>query len=283
MSIKATPTPAVTNRVLEDSVLRAIAFIRGVGLAPNIRTLLESAGYTDAVHLQGWVLARTASGVGADGSSAVSPVSDAVRELAEFNDSGFTRIEAALTHLHPAESAFVFKGVAAGNGVDAVIPASIVLDRLKALASDPSRTATRDADKAALDTLAARGYDDKELTHMRSLVDIAMAGAKSGAVPDDMVKHTKDLKAMYDWYVDWSETAKVLVPRRVDLIRLGLAKRQKHVVPVDPTPPTAPGATLTPGTTTSPSPSPSPRGPSSPLPPGLPPMPPTGALPATPA
>jgi hypothetical protein len=54
-----------------------------------------------------------------------------------------------------------------------------------------------------------------------------------------------DLEALRAWFDDWTETAKIVITRRDELIRLGLAKRKKanktaKMAPIAPAPASVP-------------------------------------------
>ncbi|MCU0687899.1 MAG: hypothetical protein MUF34_37585 [Polyangiaceae bacterium] len=104
-------------------------------------------------------------------------------------------------------------------------------DRLDALASSPDRQPTREADRAALATLEARGLGAAERERLRGLVQRAEstpAVDPADAAGDEAAqkKYLADLSALRGWFVEWAKTARVAVKRKDYLIRLGLAKRK---------------------------------------------------------
>lgn len=219
-------TTSNTNRVLEQTPSRVLVFIRAVGINADIRRTLADAGYSEDVHAQGWDLLQKTSGVSL-GSSGGNPVSDAIHSLSDWNAAGFHRIHAALAHLHPGQESFVFKDLAPASGIAAVLSVATLLDRLDALdgvgPEAAERKATADADKKATATLASRGIDDKERKRLRDLVKTA----QSAPMPTTPSPSASDgpLLALQAWFEDWSETAKAVITKRGDLIKLGLAKR----------------------------------------------------------
>ena len=82
-----------------------------------------------------------------------------------------------------------------------------------------------EADKRALATLAARGIDSKERTRLRELVKTAQSAPSATSV-ETLSAQEAALRALKMWHEDWAETARAVIKKRADLIRLGLAKRQ---------------------------------------------------------
>ncbi len=129
--------------------------------------------------------------------------------------------------------------LAGGAGVAAVVSVSIFLDRLHALENSPDRKSTRKADHAALATLERRGITTQERKHMRHLVDLVETSAAANA---DTVIETMTVDArmqalltLHAWLQDWSDSARSVIKRRDQLLRLGIGKRQKRT----PAPPPA--------------------------------------------
>ena len=105
------------------------------------------------------------------------------------------------------------------------------LERLDALENSPDRITTRAQDLEALATLEKRGITQDERQRMRSLLNIAQGLSTTTNTADTRLD---DLRALRAWFDDWSETARIVVSRRLYLIRLGLAKRKKSVPPAKP-------------------------------------------------
>jgi hypothetical protein len=236
-----------SRTLLEETPQRALTFLRGIGVNPELASIMEANGYSEKVHDEGWALMFKASGYSPGGGMFGNPTSEAIRQLADWNGVGFHRMHAALAHLHPEQEAFVFHDVEPKTGVEAVISTGMILDRLDVLEKATDRAETRDADKKALDTLAERGIDGKERTRLRALVNVAKSTAKKPLVATDVDARTAALVELRNWYADWAETAHAVITRRGDLIKLGLAKRQKRSEPDAKTSPTPASPTATNG------------------------------------
>jgi hypothetical protein len=219
----------LSRQVAEETPGRVLTFLRAVGLSLPLRTIFAAHGYTSEEHQLGWKLLHAVSGY----SAAFPPVNEeaqvrgAVAELGLWSEPGFRRVHAALGRLHPQQDAFVFNGLTAATGASAVLAVATFLDRLDHLEGGVAREATREADHAALATLAARGITTEERTRLGSLVKIAQ---RFDAAPDNSPcdeRISPDLLALRAWYLDWSQTARAVIKRRDHLIRLGLARRKR--------------------------------------------------------
>ncbi len=123
-----------------------------------------------------------------------------------------------------------------------MVSVSKLVERLDALKDSPERAATREADNAALATLAQRGIDAALLTKLRELVAIAqMAEPIESAATTAKNSESREqaLRELLAWYKDWSETARVVIRRRDYRIMMGLSKRRQAEDPEPPAPSTA--------------------------------------------
>ena len=244
------------NKTLEQLPGRALTLIKGIAKSPEIHRVMEGAGYTIDTQKQGFALLEAATGFGMSGSPAgtSSPSTDAITAVSDWYGPSFDRIEAALTHLHPDQAGYVLHGLVSVTGVASVVAAAVFLDRLADLAGTgpnaDARKATAADDKKAIETLAARGFDDKELKRVRALVDTAHTATAEGVAPITEDEQTKRLDALQGWYQDWSETARALVTKRGDLIKLGLA--HPHTAAAAPAAPPAPAPVAVPVTPVAP-------------------------------
>lgn len=117
--------------------------------------------------------------------------------------------------------------VAAAGDTQAILGIELLLGRMDALESSPDRAATRDEDRAALTTLAQRGYTPAERQRLAGLVEIARRGTKqTEPISVAVAPSTVELE-VYRFFNDWAETARVRIKRRDQLIMLGLAKRRR--------------------------------------------------------
>lgn len=217
-----------SRSTLERAYDRAPRFLRAIGRYPEISAALAEVGYTAADHDEGWNLLHRVAGYRRDEPVvlAKSPGADAMAELDAWDEKGFVLARAALERRHPAQADFVFEGLEASTGAEAVLGVRTFLERLTALAEDPARAETRDADAAALATLAERGIDAAERARLAELVRVASSAAPA-VLPDDDDADVA-LVELYAWYREWSRTARVVIKSRRMLIYLGLANPKRR-------------------------------------------------------
>ncbi len=253
-SAKATPSVAppsvldeestvtVGSETLEGTPVRLMLLLRGIGTIKAVREVLRGRGYTTKEHGRGWALLHACSGfVEGDGSEDTS-VAEAIAEIDAWDEPTFSIADASLKHRHPAQYAFVFQDLRATRGVGAVVGAQTFLTRLDALESSPDRAATREADHAALATLAERGITPAERARVRELIRKTEAltdDGSSGMEQLSVAEQTSRLRAARAFYEEWSQIARTLITRRDLQIRLGLAQRKSpgasEDAPADPT------------------------------------------------
>jgi hypothetical protein len=223
-------TPQQIDRMCE----RATKFLGAVSQVPAIRSLLHLGGYTAGEHAHGWDLLLRLLGY----QQATDPVGSpqeirqraATVALDEWDGRGFERARAALDHRFPSQSRYVFDGLCAGTGAEAIGTVRTFLDRVAALrdGTDLARSATRDADREAAELLVVR-----RITHPAEEQRLRTLIAEATSLPDlpppaqpDPTLRQQTAHELAAWLRDWRETARVLVVRRDYLIRLGLAERR---------------------------------------------------------
>lgn len=223
----STSTAIPSRQVLEETPARALRFLGAVARVFGIRAQLAPRGYDEVEHRRAWDLLHQVSHFRPEASSSFqhdAAVREAIGILDGWDERGFRIASAALKHRHPEQHAFVFDDLAAAQGEAAVVSVSRFLDRLDALESSPDRAGTRDADLAALETLARRGVHAAERARLRQLVDVAQAVLPP---PEENSDRLENLAALHAWLDEWSETARAVIRRRDHLIALGLVKRRK--------------------------------------------------------
>jgi hypothetical protein len=223
-------TISYEQQILEETPAKVIPFLRAVATNKEIRAAMHQCGYTEEEQARGWQLLLAATGYVPTGYGTTDDdnARAAIAELDAWDESGFRRVHAALGRLHPDQDAFVFAGLDPAQGASAVVSVATLLDRLDALESSPDRAATRDADRAAIATLARRGIDAAVRAHLHAVVKTAQTAklpvpADTPPVVADRQNALCDLRA---WHKDWAETAHAVIRRRDQLILMGLAKRR---------------------------------------------------------
>ena len=231
----------------EDSLTRALQFLRTVGTDSTIRAAMRQVGFGIDDMKQGWSLvlkACSAPAVDTKFTPHSGPVAEATQKIEAWQSTMLLRAHAALRRLHPEQDAFVFDHLEMGSGIAAVVSVSLFLQRLGALESSADRKGTRKADRAALATLEQRGITEEECKQIKALVHLvettpAPAVEDAVAPPDARMAALGELHA---WVQDWSDCARSVITRRDQLLRLGIGKRRAREASVTPAPQPTPAA-----------------------------------------
>jgi hypothetical protein len=230
-----TTTPS--RQVLEETAARTLKFLRAAGTTRTISLILATRGYTTAVHHDGWHRLHKVSGFDESGAIGVDEnpaVRDAVAAIDAWDEPNFRIAHATLAMTFPEQDAALFAGgLTPAVGVGAILTVKTFLDRV-----DTLERGTK-ADKAAVARLAERGIDKNERKRLRALLATAESTVNVGPhVEGESLTDTKqdDLVALYAWFSEWSEVARIVIKRRDHLIALGLASRKKKAAPTPPPP-----------------------------------------------
>lgn len=222
------PSPPTVSKFLRATVPgRVLTFLAAVAAEPEIRKRLASAGYEPHVDgRQAWTLLQAVvePPPGPDPEPDTTAI-DAIRELEAWLDPNLRRMGAALAHHHPDVHAWFFDGLAPAPGAGAVLVAGVLLDRIDRLGAEP--VGANPSNDAALATLDKRGFGPGVRADLRRLVErskrFSPGPPRAGPAVDLDAAHA----ALYAWWRDWSATARVVITRRDQLIRLGLAERRR--------------------------------------------------------
>lgn len=220
-----------SRQSLERAFERVPRLLRGVARLPKTAAALKKIGYTEAVHAEGWALLHAVAGfeAGARPALPTSPAAEAMASLDAWDERGFTLARAVLDWSHPEQAAFVFAGLKASTGAQAVVGIRLFLDRLTALEGGAERAATREADQAALADLASAGIDAAERARLAALVAQAEGvapgpgAAASAAQAEADAAAERALVALHRWYGRWSTLARIAIHSKRDRITLGVS------------------------------------------------------------
>lgn len=228
--------------VLEETPSRALKLLSAIAAVPAIRAAMGQRGYGEDDQDEGFALTLAASGYKKKPGVPMETdarVRAALAEVDAWDETNYRIAKAALGRKHKEQCDYVFSGLEASTGAMALAGVSLFLDRLDALESGAERKAMRKADKAALETLAARGITPQERGRLRELVKIATSApaldpsvAKTQA--DSEAERVQALRDLRSWYDEWSEVGRAVVKRRDYQIRMGLARRKKGEKPTTP-------------------------------------------------
>lgn len=226
------------QQTLDDVPNRVFRFLIGVAKSVPARAALQAKGFNQAEHDFAWSRLQLLGALPGAPVALDSAVRSAIVELDGWDGPHFEAIENSLLRSFPEQAEFVFTGLSASEGAEAVLGVELLLSRLEALESGYGRSAnTRDADRAALDLLEKRGYGKSERARLSALVSVAKSMAPVSAV-DRSARSAAQLE-LYRWFSEWSAHAKNAELARGALITLGLAERRKTVGDGEPDAPPA--------------------------------------------
>jgi len=226
---------------------RALNLLSGIARFPEIAGALSGYGYSQEEHALGWALIAEAGGKNLMViPHEVTPnvVRDAIAMIDGWDESTFRLASKALLRGHPAQHAFVFEGLKPDTGLGSVLAVQTFLERLTALESSVEREATREADTAALATLASRGINREERERMGELVRLAQSIPTGGGASAEEAAATREeqrkaaLIELHFWWDDWAEVARQCISKRLYLRAMGLVTSSPSSSP----PPEAPEA-----------------------------------------
>jgi hypothetical protein len=224
-----------SQEVLEGTPERVTKFLQGIGALPIVRTLLAQNGMTDEDIKEGRALLLECLAEPIEAAPQVQTESAvaqraAVAELDQWDEPNFARFGATLRRHHRSAYEYVFHDLKPATGPLAVQGIATFLARIDALeaASDPSRSDSKKADAEAVALLEARGLTRAERKRLKKLVDVAL-GPTAALAEMPKINTSARLVALSElraWFDEWSTTARAVVKKRSDLIRLGLAARK---------------------------------------------------------
>ena len=231
---------------LSQKFVRVLKFLLAV-TDPRIFNLLALRGFGNETRKEGWRLFNTAGGLEVDlQESAVEfhGAADGVARVDAWENVWFDVADAALRHLMPAVHQKLFHNLGKASGNEAVFTVTTFLDRLDALEADGHAAA------AAL--LATRGLTAAVRTEARALLEEIMAGdvpVAAVAEPQAQAARERAQEQMWQWYLDWSKTARTVVARKDLRIRLGISTTTQHDDEPDEDPATPPAPVPPPAVT----------------------------------
>ena len=227
------------HQTLDEAPNRVFRFLIGLAKSIPARAALQAKGFTQAEHDYAWTRLQSLGSLPGLPAVLDAAVRNAIVELDGWDGPNFEAIENSLLRNFPEQAQFVFEGLSASEGAEAVLGVEKLLARLDALENGTGRDpAKREADRAAIELLATRGYSKVERERLRALVQVA----KSVPPPPIVDRSTREVTQLelYRWFLEWSAHARNSDLGRSALIGLGLAERRKKAddgAPDDPSPP----------------------------------------------
>jgi len=206
-----------------DRVLKLLMGLRNA----RISELLKQYGFTEKDRTQGWMLlkALTDGRLAERGPTRQDPA--LIRLLDEWENRWFPIASASLKNRFPEAHEWLFLNLTQTEGNAVVISVSTFVDRLGKLATEPSLEA-RGAE--ARELLTQRGLNAATMqvaTTMLSALDATAPSGPTSVVDPEQAAQAE--QAMWTWYLEWGEIARVAITDRRLLRELGFLSYQKPV------------------------------------------------------
>lgn len=207
---------------------RVLRFLLGLR-NPHIVVQLKPYGFGAAQLQEGWALLN-ALGKGRLDLDPVEPTYDAesLRQLDQWENKWFVIGSATLTRHAPEVQRWFFKNLVQTEGPAVIVSTGTFLERWELLDKSEAQGGPPAGGKAAKKLLAERGLNTETVDQARRLLKVL--GAVTGPLPDveagaqTAADLEKAEKAMWGWYLEWSQVARTAITRRLYLRQLGFLR-----------------------------------------------------------
>lgn len=208
-----------------------------------VRRALLRHGLDKAEIARGWQLFYTAARglLSEEELEETDVVAGALAELDAWENTWFPIVRATLGANFPAVADQVFLNLGQATGREVILTVTTLLDRVEGLGAAAAGTSERNAfallERRGLDPAVRRGARDLLAAIQKLDLPVETTETPSGSDPE------ADLRAAWTWYLEWSEIARVSIPRKDLRIRLGVSSpTEPRDEPSDSDEPTDPGA-----------------------------------------
>ena len=219
-----------------DKAFRVIRFLLGLR-NPRIATALAGYGFKQQDMAEGWTLINALG----KGKLALLPSEprdmETLLKLDAWENQWFPIAQAALDRRFPDLSGKFFLNLVQTEGPGVALSVGTFVDRYDELTSSPAKYGA-DAPKA-VQLLADRGLTAAVVQEARALLT-ALTQVTAPAEPPPVVEQEAQLTAaedaMWAWYLEWSQIARVAIKQRGLLKELGFlnVRRATEDDTVDP-------------------------------------------------
>ncbi len=188
---------------------------------PRIASALMKYGFSDADLQEGWTLLLAVGRVTLD-THAPRADADTIRKLDEWEDCWFPIAAGTLAHRFPAVHAQVFKNLSPTDGPSVAVSVRTFIERLDQMAVGAGAYGADGPQAKAI--LEARGLTPSVLNEARALLETAANFANVVALMAAQESKTfeKAENELWEWYLEWSEIARVAIGQDLLLRQLGL-------------------------------------------------------------
>jgi len=226
---------AVRKQRIDRDMKRGMLLMGGLSESPELLKGMMLLGYTEEDHQLGLdllleLIRRRLCLQGMPDLEVIHP-KEALKALLSWINKNIGMARGTLEHLHGEQEEYVFKDLDLKNKIYSCPHLYLFLARIRTLweGTDPDRSASREADRAAIGALRRRNILGDEIeAHLLELLE-AVKGVdymKTAYTPDE----TACLEAaerFRTWLKEWRAVARQAFPKRHQQIRLGLARRRR--------------------------------------------------------
>jgi hypothetical protein len=199
-----------------------------IGLrAPRVGAAMAAYGFTNEDLDEGWKLLRAVSGVKLD--AAGKPASaDTIANLDAWENKWFPIAAATLERRFPAVHAQVFKNLSQTKGIAVVVSVRTFIDRFEQMAAGAGSFGTEGV--AAAKVLESRGLTQAVIAEARAQLESVgkiTIEAETATFEHDEAELAKAEDALWSWYLEWSQIARIAVKQRSLLRSMGFGPTRK--------------------------------------------------------
>jgi hypothetical protein len=229
-------------------VLRLLLGLRN----SRIATSLAMHGFTENDMMEGWELLQALGKMRFDTVLLPTDV-QTIQALDTWENVWFPIASAALARRYPASHAHLFLNLSQTEGPEVAVSIRTLLDRLDVMSKGEAPYGAEGTKAAEL--LAARGMTGAVIAEARNML-ATLAKVAPPLVPlsveEQREQQAEAERAVWEWYLEWSQVARVAIRQRSLLRQLGFLgdrpaeEEDEPEVPAppatgtEPNPPTAP-------------------------------------------
>jgi hypothetical protein len=200
-------------------VLRLLLGVRN----PRIATALATHGFTERDMKEGWDLLQALGNTRLAGTLAPAADVQTITALDTWENQWFPIASASLARHFPTVHERLFLNLSQTEGPEVAISVRTFIERHDAMSQAQSPYGTDGTQAAAL--LAQRGLTPAALAEARALLAQLGRVATPPTVPYSVEEQKAELvraeEALWAWYREWSQVARIAVKQRALLKQLG--------------------------------------------------------------
>ena len=204
---------------------------------PKIAAAMAKHGFTDEELTEGWrrlrAITRSRLDTVGGGPQSIYVDSATLATLDEWENKWFPITKATLKHNAPKVHEWMFLNLAQAEGVEVIITVGTFVERWDQVDKPKDKGGFGTVGKDAKNLLVKRGLtadviDEarKLLQALASVAETPVASTPAGsaaAVPAESYEEAE--KALWAWYLEWSEIARTVIKDRRLLRAMGFLKR----------------------------------------------------------